>query len=186
MIHRSQVREEVVALDDDPLWYKDAIIYEVPVRAFMDSNGDGVGDFRGLIEKLDYLQDLGVTALWVLPFYPSPLRDDGYDIADYSTVNPIYGNLDDFRRFLEEAHRRGLRVITELVVNHTSDQHPWFQRARRAPAGSPERNFYVWSDTTEALRTPASSSRISSRPTGPGTRSPAPTTGTASIPINRI
>ena len=143
---------EVVALDDDPLWYKDAIIYEVPVRAFMDSNGDGVGDFRGLIEKLDYLQDLGVTALWVLPFYPSPLRDDGYDIADYSTVNPIYGNLDDFKRFLEEAHRRGLRVITELVVNHTSDQHPWFQRARRSPAGSPEREFYVWSDTTEAFK----------------------------------
>ena len=144
--------QEAVSFDDDPLWYKDAIIYEVPVRAFMDSNGDGVGDFPGLIERLDYLQDLGVTALWVLPFYPSPLRDDGYDIADYSTVNPIYGKLHDFKRFLEEAHRRGLRVLTELVVNHTSDQHPWFQRARRAPDGSPERDFYVWSDTTERFK----------------------------------
>ncbi len=144
--------QEAVSFDDDPLWYKDAIIYEVPVRAFMDSNGDGIGDFPGLIERLDYLQDLGVTALWVLPFYPSPLRDDGYDIADYSTVNPIYGKLTDFKRFLEEAHRRGLRVITELVVNHTSDQHPWFQRARRSPPGSPERDFYVWSDTTERFK----------------------------------
>ena len=144
--------QEVVPFDDDPLWYKDAIIYEVPVRAFMDSNGDGIGDFPGLIEHLDYLQDLGVTALWVLPFYPSPLRDDGYDIADYSTVNPIYGKLADFKRFLEEAHRRGLRVLTELVVNHTSDQHPWFQRARRSPTGSPERDFYVWSDTTERFK----------------------------------
>jgi maltose alpha-D-glucosyltransferase/alpha-amylase len=142
----------VVTLDDDPLWYKDAIIYELHVRAFMDGNADGVGDFRGLMEKLDYLQDLGVTAVWLLPFYPSPLRDDGYDIADYTTVNPIYGALEDFKRFLEEAHRRGLRVITELVVNHTSDQHPWFQRARRAPAGSPERDFYVWSDTPERFK----------------------------------
>ena len=144
--------QDVAALDDDPLWYKDAIIYEVPVRAFMDSNGDGIGDFPGLIERLDYLHDLGVTALWVLPFYPSPLRDDGYDIADYSTVNPIYGNLDDFKRLLDEAHLRGLRVITELVVNHTSDRHPWFQRARRSPPGSPERDFYVWSDTTERFK----------------------------------
>ncbi len=144
--------QEVVTLEDDPLWYKDAVIYEVHVRSFMDSNADGIGDFPGLIEKLDYLQDLGVTAIWLLPFYPSPLRDDGYDIADYRTVNPIYGDLDDFKRFLEEAHRRGLRVITELVVNHTSDQHPWFQRARRAPAGSPERDFYVWSETTERFK----------------------------------
>jgi maltose alpha-D-glucosyltransferase/alpha-amylase len=143
---------DVVALDDDPHWYKDAIIYELPVRAFMDGNGDGVGDFRGLVEKLGYLQDLGVTALWLLPFYPSPLRDDGYDIAEYSTVNPIYGDLGDFKRFLEEAHRRGLRVLTELVLNHTSDQHPWFQRARRSPPGSAERNFYTWSDTTERFK----------------------------------
>src|SRR5438128_2989955 len=131
---------------EDPLWYKDAIIYELHVRAFYDSNGDGHGDFRGLAHKLDYLQDLGVTTLWLLPFYPSPLRDDGYDIADYRNVHPDYGTRRDFRLFVEEAHARGLKVITELVLNHTSDQHPWFQRARRAPAGSPERNFYVWSD----------------------------------------
>ncbi len=136
-------------LNDDPLWFKDAIIYEVPVRAFADSNGDGIGDFRGLTEKLDYLQDLGVTALWVLPFFPSPLRDDGYDIADYTNVNPIYGTLEDFKAFLEAAHQRGIRVIIELIINHTSDQHPWFQRARRSPKGSVERDFYVWSDTPE-------------------------------------
>src|SRR6266404_2221296 len=133
----------------DSLWYKDAIIYEVHVRAFCDSNGDGVGDFPGLTEKLPYLQDLGVTCLWLLPFYPSPLRDDGYDISDYTSINPIYGSLDDFKRLVDEAHRRNIRVLTELVVNHTSDQHPWFQRARRAPKGSPERNYYVWSDSDE-------------------------------------
>src|SRR5205823_2935971 len=133
-------------LSNDPLWFKDAVIYEVHVRAFCDAAGDGFGDFRGLTRKLDYLQDLGITAIWVLPFYPSPLRDDGYDIADYMAINPQYGNLADFRRFLDEAHQRGLRVITELVVNHTSDQHAWFQRARPAPAGSPERDYYVWSD----------------------------------------
>jgi maltose alpha-D-glucosyltransferase/alpha-amylase len=133
----------------DPQWYKDAIIYEVHVRAFRDSNGDGTGDFIGLTEKLDYLHDLGVTAIWLLPFYPSPLRDDGYDIADYLTVNPDYGSLRDVRTFIREAHRRGLRVITELVCNHTSDQHPWFQRARRAKPGSPHRDFYVWSDTPD-------------------------------------
>ena len=136
-------------LKDDPLWYKNAIIYEVPVRAFADSNGDGIGDFRGLTEKLDYLQDLGVTAVWLLPFFPSPLKDDGYDIADYTSVNPIYGTLEDFKEFLAAAHQRGIRVIIELIVNHTSDQHPWFQRARRAPKGSQERDFYVWSDTPE-------------------------------------
>src|SRR6476659_8372134 len=138
--------KHLVLLEKDPLWYKNSIIYELHVRAFYDSNGDGIGDFPGLIQKLDYLQDLGVTALWLLPFYPSPLRDDGYDIADYTAIHPELGTIDDFRRFLDEAHRRGLRVITELVLNHTSDQHPWFQRARRAPAGSSERNFYVWSD----------------------------------------
>jgi maltose alpha-D-glucosyltransferase / alpha-amylase len=130
----------------DPLWYKDAIIYEVAVKSFFDSNQDGVGDFVGLTQKLDYLQDLGVTCLWLLPFFPSPLRDDGYDIADYRNVHPAYGTLDDFRAFLDEAHRRNLQVMIELVVNHTSDQHPWFQAARQAPPGSPERNFYVWSD----------------------------------------
>ncbi len=141
-----------VPLTGGPRWYKDAIIYEVPVRAFRDSNGDGVGDFRGLVEKLDYLHDLGVTALWLLPFYPSPGRDDGYDIADYNAVNPRYGSLADFKLFLREAHRRGLRVITELVVNHTSDQHPWFQRARRAAPGDPYRDFYIWSDTDTRFR----------------------------------
>jgi maltose alpha-D-glucosyltransferase/alpha-amylase len=130
-----------------PLWYKDAIIYEVHVRTFFDSNADGIGDFRGLTHKLPYLHDLGVTCLWLLPFYPSPLRDDGYDIADYTSINPIYGTLDDFRQFVDAAHALNIRVLTELVVNHTSDQHPWFQRARHAPKGSPERNYYVWSDT---------------------------------------
>ncbi|MGH7477404.1 MAG: maltose alpha-D-glucosyltransferase [Longimicrobiales bacterium] len=132
--------------DDDPLWYKDAIIYQLHVKAFFDSDSDGVGDFAGLRAKLDYLQALGVTAIWLLPFYPSPLKDDGYDIADYSGVHPTYGTLADFREFLNEAHRRGLRVITELVINHTSDQHAWFQRAKKAPPGSREREFYVWSD----------------------------------------
>ncbi len=138
--------------DEDPLWYKDAIIYELHVRAFHDSDGDGVGDFRGLTGKLDYLQDLGVSALWLLPFYPSPLKDDGYDISDYTDVHPSYGSLADFRLFLREAHRRGIRVITELVVNHSSDQHPWFQRARRSPPGSKWRNFYVWSNTPDRYR----------------------------------
>jgi len=133
----------------DPLWFKDAVIYEVHVRAFCDSDGDGIGDFPGLTSKLDYLKDLGVTALWLLPFFPSPLRDDGYDTADYTGVHPAYGTLADFRRFLRAAHARGLRVITELVLNHTSDQHPWFQRARRARPGSAHRDFYVWSDTPD-------------------------------------
>src|SRR5688572_30082754 len=141
--------QESFTLVDDPLWYKDAVIYELHPRAFFDSTGDGVGDFRGLAQKLDYLQDLGVTALWLLPFYPSPLKDDGYDISDYTSVHPAYGTLHDFKEFLREAHHRGLRVITELIVNHTSDQHPWFQRARRAKPGSRWRNFYVWSDTPE-------------------------------------
>jgi len=138
--------------DGDPLWYKDAIIYELHVRSFHDSDGDGVGDFRGLTGKLDYLQDLGINALWLLPFYPSPLKDDGYDISDYTGVHPSYGTLADFRLFLREAHRRGIRVITELVVNHTSDQHPWFQRARRSSPGSKWRNFYVWSQTFDRYR----------------------------------
>jgi maltose alpha-D-glucosyltransferase/alpha-amylase len=136
-----------VAQGADDLWYKDAIIYQLHVKAFADSNGDGIGDFGGLIEKLDYLQDLGVTALWLMPFYPSPGRDDGYDIADYGAINPDFGTMKDFRRFISEAKRRGLRVITELVINHTSDQHPWFRRARRSEAGSSARNWYVWSDT---------------------------------------
>ncbi|MGH7462295.1 MAG: maltose alpha-D-glucosyltransferase, partial [Longimicrobiales bacterium] len=133
----------------DPLWFKDAIIYELHVRGFYDSNADGVGDFRGLLEKLDYLQDLGVTCLWLLPFFPSPLADEGYDIADYTNVQPAYGSLDDFREFLDAAHARGMQVLIELVINHTSDQHPWFQAARKAAPGSRERNFYVWSDSDE-------------------------------------
>jgi len=134
---------------DDPTWYKDAVIYELHVRAFFDSDGDGIGDFAGLTAKLDYLQDLGVTALWLLPFYPSPGRDDGYDIADYTAINRDYGTMRQFKRFVQEAHARGLKVITELVINHTSDQHAWFKRAVKAPKGSPERDFYVWSDTPE-------------------------------------
>jgi maltose alpha-D-glucosyltransferase / alpha-amylase len=129
-----------------PDWYKDAIIYQLHIKAFQDSSGDGIGDFNGLLERLDYIERLGVTAIWLLPFYPSPLRDDGYDISDYRSINPSYGTMRDFRRFVAEAHRRGIRVITELVINHTSDQHPWFQRARRAKKGSAARNFYVWSD----------------------------------------
>ena len=134
---------------NDPLWYKDAIIYEAHVRAFYDSNADGMGDFRGLAEKLDYLEDLGVTAIWLLPFFPSPWKDDGYDISDFREVHPAYGNLRDFQHFLREAHRRNLRVITELVVNHTSDQHEWFQKSRRAEPGSNWRNFYVWSNSPD-------------------------------------
>ncbi len=136
----------------DPLWYKDAIVYELHVRAFFDSNGDGIGDLPGLTQKLDYLQDLGVTCLWLLPFFPSPLKDDGYDISDYLSVHPMYGNLEDFQAFLTAAHERGLQVMIELVMNHTSDQHPWFQTARQAPPGSPEREFYVWSDTDQKYR----------------------------------
>ena len=135
--------------DGAPDWYKDAVIYELHVRAFADSGGDGIGDFDGLRGRLDYLQELGVTALWLLPFYPSPLRDDGYDISDYTGVHSAYGSLASFRRFLREAHSRGLKVITELVVNHTSDRHPWFERARVAPPGSRWRDFYVWSDTPQ-------------------------------------
>ncbi len=131
---------------EDPLWYKDAIIYQLHLKSFFDADNDGIGDFKGLIEKLDYISELGVTAIWMLPFYPSPRRDDGYDIADYRGVHPDYGTLADVRRFIEAAHERNIRVITELVINHTSDQHPWFQRARLAPPGSPEREFYVWSD----------------------------------------
>jgi maltose alpha-D-glucosyltransferase/alpha-amylase len=131
----------------DPLWYKDAIIYELHVRSFFDGNGDGIGDFRGLLHRLDYIQDLGVTCLWLLPFFASPLRDDGYDVTDFRQVHPDYGTLEDFQTFLAAAHDRGLQVVVELTLNHTSDRHAWFQRARRAPRGSPERDYYVWSDT---------------------------------------
>ncbi|OUL98620.1 maltose alpha-D-glucosyltransferase [Variovorax sp. JS1663] len=142
---------ETVEIDssDDPQWYRDAVIYQLNVKAFFDSNNDGYGDFKGVTAKLDYVKELGVNTIWLMPFYPSPLRDDGYDIAGYEDVHPQYGTLDDFKEMLDEAHKRGLRVITELVINHTSSDHPWFQAARRAPPGSPERDFYVWSDTDQ-------------------------------------
>ncbi len=141
-----------IASTSDPLWYKDAIIYELHVRAFADSNNDGIGDFPGLLSRLDYLKDLGITCIWLLPFFPSPLRDDGYDISNYTDVNPSYGTLADFKAFLDAAHHRGLQVMIELVVNHTSDQHPWFKAARQAPAGSAERNMYVWSDSDQKYK----------------------------------
>ncbi|MEO5881013.1 MAG: maltose alpha-D-glucosyltransferase [Caldimonas sp.] len=151
-LHESElatVHQAVTAPPDDPLWYRDAVIYQLNVKAFLDSDGDGYGDFRGVTSKLDYVKDLGVNTIWFMPFYPSPLKDDGYDIAGYDDVHPQYGSLDDFREMLGEAHKRGLKVITELVINHTSDQHPWFQAARKAPPGSPARDFYVWSDTDQ-------------------------------------
>src|SRR5208283_104977 len=136
----------------DALWYKDAIIYQLNVKSFLDSNDDGIGDFYGLTSKLGYIRDLGVNTIWLMPFYPSPLKDDGYDIADYLNVHPNYGTIDDFRAFLDAAHDRDLQVMIELVVNHTSDQHPWFQAARHAPRGSPERDFYVWNDTEDKYK----------------------------------
>jgi maltose alpha-D-glucosyltransferase / alpha-amylase len=141
-----------IASTTDPLWYKDAIIYEIHVRAFADSNNDGIGDFPGLLSRLDYLKDLGITCIWLLPFFPSPLRDDGYDISNYNDVNPSYGTLNDFKAFLDAAHHLGLQVMIELVVNHTSDQHPWFKAARLAPSGSAERNMYVWSESDEKYK----------------------------------
>ncbi len=148
----TKTREESAAAADDPLWYKDAVVYQLHIKAFFDSNDDGMGDFKGLTSKLDYVKDLGVNTIWLLPFYPSPLKDDGYDVADYHNVHPQYGTRNDFRQFVREAHRRDLRVITELVVNHTSDQHPWFQAARKAPPGSPKRNYYVWSDDDQKYK----------------------------------
>src|SRR5687767_7970560 len=144
--------EQEASLQSDALWYKDAVIYQLHVKAFYDSNNDGMGDFAGLTSKLDYIQDLGVSAIWLLPFYPSPLKDDGYDVSDYHNVHPQYGTVPDFKAFVREAQRRGLKVITELVVNHTSDQHPWFQAARRAPLGSKKRDWYVWSDSDQKYK----------------------------------
>src|SRR6266700_910260 len=146
LVTEAQSLSSEVESERDRLWYKDAVIYQLHIKAFFDSDDDGMGDFRGLTAKLDYIKDLGVNTIWLLPFYPSPLRDDGYDVADYNDVNPLYGTRADFHHFVREAHSRGLRVITELIVNHTSDQHPWFQAARRAPKGSNKRDFYVWSD----------------------------------------
>ncbi len=140
------------SVNREPLWYKDAIIYELHIKAFKDNNSDGIGDFEGLLEKLDYIEDLGVTTIWLLPFYPSPFRDDGYDISDYFNINQNYGDIPTFKKFMKEAHKRNLKVVIELVMNHTSDQHEWFQRARRAPKGSPEREFYIWSDHSEKYK----------------------------------
>ena len=140
-----------MAPQDEKLWYKDAVIYQLHVRTFCDSDGNGVGDFRGLTNKLDYLQELGINAIWLLPFYPSPLRDDGYDIADYTSVNPTYGTIEDFKTFLAAAHSRKIRVITEMVMNHTSDQHPWFQEARSS-RDNPKRDWYVWSETDDSYK----------------------------------
>src|ERR687890_625595 len=145
----TSVKKQDSLVGDDPLWYKDAIIYQLHVKSFFDANNDGIGDFAGLLAKLDYIASLGVNTVWLLPFYPSPRLDDGYDIAEYRDVSPDYGSLKEFKTFVREAHARGLRVITELVINHTSDQHPWFQRARHAKSGSRERDFYVWSDTDQ-------------------------------------
>src|SRR2546426_7754118 len=177
---------EGFTLEDDPLWYKDAIIYELHVRAFYDSNDYGLGDFAGLTQKLDYLQDLGITAVWLLPFYPSPLRDDGYDIADYTAVHPSYGSVNDFRAFLREAHRRGIRVISELVLNHTSDQHAWFQRARRARPGSPLASSMCGMTRPRNTKKRASYSKTSRPPTGRGIPLRINITGTAFIITNRI
>jgi maltose alpha-D-glucosyltransferase/alpha-amylase len=146
MLTKTQQESQALAQQAENLWYKDAVIYQLHVRTFCDSNGDGIGDFRGLTNKLDYLQELGINAIWLLPFYPSPLRDDGYDIADYTSVHPSYGSLQDFKDFLNAAHNRHIRVITEMVVNHTSDQHPWFQEARSSRE-NPKRDWYVWSET---------------------------------------
>jgi maltose alpha-D-glucosyltransferase / alpha-amylase len=146
MLPKPEQQTKTLAVRDDALWYKDAIIYQLHVRTFCDSNGDGIGDFPGLTSRLDYLRELGITAIWLLPFFPSPLRDDGYDIADYTAVHPSYGTLEDFDTFLKAAHDRNLRVITEMVVNHTSDQHPWFQEARSS-RDNPKRDWYVWSET---------------------------------------
>ncbi|WP_226951196.1 maltose alpha-D-glucosyltransferase [Rhizobium terrae] len=146
---RSQVQNHSQPFSDDLLWYKDAVIYQLHIKSFYDANGDGIGDFQGLQEKLDHIASLGANTIWLLPFFPSPRRDDGYDIADYTNVSPDYGTIEEFKAFVDAAHQRGLRVVIELVINHTSDQHPWFQRARHAPPGSPERDFYVWSDTDQ-------------------------------------
>jgi len=173
-------------VDDQKNWYKDAIIYELHIKAFFDSNSDGIGDFEGLLQKLDYLEDLGVTAIWLLPFYPSPLRDDGYDIADYYSINPSYGEIEDFKRLVEEAHKRGLKVITELVINHTSDQHEWFQRARKAPEGSNTETIMSGPITLISIKMPVSFLQIPNLRTGRGMPKQMLITGTAFSHINLI
>jgi glycosidase len=174
------IKDDVRLVNRLRRWYKDAIIYQLHVKAFQDGDGDGMGDFAGLISRLDYIEELGVDTIWLLPFYPSPLRDDGYDIADYESVHPSYGDMETFRAFVEEAHRRGLRVVTELVINHTSDQHPWFQRARRAARAAWSAISTSGPTTTGNGPRRGSSFSTRSRRTGAGTRSPAPITGIAS------
>ena len=169
----------------DALWYQDAVIYQVHVRAMYDSNGDGIGDFGGLAQKLDYVKELGINAIWLMPFFPSPLRDDGYDISDYTSVHPNYGTLDDFKVFLGAARERGIRVIIELVLNHTSDQHPWFQESRSS-LNNPRRDWYVWSDTDTGTAAHESSFSTPRCPIGRGIPSPSLTTGTASSAISLI
>jgi maltose alpha-D-glucosyltransferase/alpha-amylase len=171
----------ILAKNNDPLWFKDAIIYEVSVRAFYDSNGDGIGDFQGLIRKLDYLEDLGINTIWLLPFFPSPLKDDGFDVSEYCDVHADYGTLSDFKQFLKDAHARGIRVITELVLNHTSDQHPWFKRSRKAKSGSRYRDYYVWRN----IRKPASCFPPRRPAIGHGIRRRKHISGTDSTAINR-
>ena len=166
------------------LWYKNAILYSLHVGTFMDSNGDGIGDFEGLSRRLDYLQGLGVTCLWLMPFQMSPRKDNGYDISDYYQVDPCYGTLGDFVDFTHEAGQRGIRVMIDLVVNHTSDQHPWFQEARRDPT-SKYHDFYVWSDTRPPMPTTAWCSPACRRPPGRATRWRASTTSTASTASSR-
>ena len=172
-------------MNDDPLWYKDAVFYELHVRAFRDGNDDGIGDFAGLTSQLSYLKELGVDCLWLLPFFKSPLRDDGYDVADYQAIHPDYGTMADFDRFLEAAHGYGLRVISDFVMNHTSDQHPWFQAARRQP-DSPFRDYYVWSDTDQKYRDARIIFVDSEASNWTWIPSPKPTTGTASSTTSPI
>ena len=175
----NQRTEPAKASGGDPLWYKDAVIYQLHVKTFFDSDGDGVGDFRGLTSRLDYLESLGVNTIWLLPTFPSPFRDDGYDIADYYSIHPMYGTMEDFTAFLAAAHARRLRVVTELVLNHTSDKHPWFQEARSS-RDSPRRDWYVWSDTDDRYRGVRIIFLDTKRRTGPGIRSRSSTTGTGS------
>ena len=171
-------------LKSDPLWFKDAIIYEVPVRGFYDSNGDGIGDFQGLIQKLDYLEDLGINTIWLLPFYPSPQKDDGFDVTDHCDVHPDYGTVADFKQFLKEAHRRGLRVLTELILNHTSDQHPWFKRSRRQKRDLVIAIFMYGAIVRKNIRRRALSFLRRSQRTGHGMQMPALITGIGSFAIS--
>ena len=183
---RREQQVKKIASATDPLWYKDAVIYEIHVRAFSDSNGDGIGDFPGLLTKLDYLQDLGVTCIWLLPFFPSPLRDDGYDISNYVDVNPSYGTLNEFKTFLDAAHQHNMQVMIELVINHTSDQHPWFKAARLAPQALPNAQCMSGPTAISITRMRASFLPILKNQIGRGMRQQRHITGTVSFHINPI